>query len=103
MTSHPIFASVYDRLFAANEEAGLREMRARLLAPASGRTLEVGAGTGVNMEHYRAAVTELVLTEPDPHMAKRLRRRLQDDPAAGRVRRGSRGRRGAASLRGREL
>ena len=73
MAGHPIFAAVYDKVLAANEEAGLREMRAELLASASGRTLEIGAGTGLNLDHYPDAVTELVLSEPDPHMAKRLR------------------------------
>jgi ubiquinone/menaquinone biosynthesis C-methylase UbiE len=37
--------------------------------------LEIGAGTGLNLPHYPAAVDELVLTEPDPGMAARLRRR----------------------------
>ena len=38
--------------------------------------MELGAGTGLNLAHYdRDAVTRLVLTEPDPHMAKRLRDR----------------------------
>ena len=77
MAGHPIVAAVYDRLLAGNEEAGLREMRAELVGSASGRTLEIGSGTGLNLAHYPDAVTELVLTEPDPHMAKRLRRRLQ--------------------------
>ena len=76
MAGHPIFSALYDKLLAANEEAGLAEMRAELLRSASGRTLEVGAGTGLNLDHYGDAVTELVLTEPDPHMAKRLRRTL---------------------------
>ena len=31
---------------------GLREMRADLLAAARGRTLEIGAGTGLNLAHY---------------------------------------------------
>jgi arsenite methyltransferase len=78
MPGHPICAALYEKLLAANEEAGLREMRADLLRSASGRTLEVGSGTGLNLEHYPEAVTELVLTEPDPHMAKRLRRKLKD-------------------------
>jgi SAM-dependent methyltransferase len=72
------FAAIYDRLFAAPEEAGLRELRAELLRRARGRTLEVGAGTGLNLPHYGADVTELVLTEPDPHMAKRLRAQLPE-------------------------
>lgn len=73
MAGHPIFAALYEKLLAANEQAGLRDIRAGLLRSASGRTLEIGAGTGLNLEHYPDAVTELVLSEPDPHMAKRLR------------------------------
>lgn len=76
MPGHPIFAALYDRVFAASEKAGLREMRAALLAGAHGRVLELGAGTGLNLDHYGDSVTELVLTEPDPHMAKRLREKL---------------------------
>jgi ubiquinone/menaquinone biosynthesis C-methylase UbiE len=70
-----VFAACYDRALRASEEAGLADRRAGLLAQAAGRTLEVGAGTGLNLAHYPAAVTELVLTEPDPLMARRLRAR----------------------------
>ena len=80
MTGHPIFARFYDRLLNGTERAGLSQMRHELLASASGRILELGAGTGHNMEHYTDAVTELVLTEPDPHMAERLRERLARHP-----------------------
>ena len=48
MAGHPIFAAVYDRLMAGTEDAGLADMRASVLASASGRTLELGAGTGLN-------------------------------------------------------
>ena len=82
MREHRIFASVYDLMLRGTERAGLRDMRAELLSEAGGRTLELGAGTGLNLAHYTDAVTELVLTEPDPHMARRLRRRLQDEPPA---------------------
>jgi ubiquinone/menaquinone biosynthesis C-methylase UbiE len=75
-----IFAALYDRLLSAGERAGMADMRAELLRDASGRTLEIGAGTGLNLRHYTDAVTELVLTEPDPHMARRLRGRLVADP-----------------------
>ena len=71
-----LFAAVYDRMLAATEEAGLREIRRSALAAARGRTLEIGAGTGLNAELYPDAVTELVLTEPDAAMAKRLRARV---------------------------
>jgi SAM-dependent methyltransferase len=74
---HPVFARFYDRLLARTERGGLSEMRGRLLGSASGRVLELGAGTGGNLEHYTDAVTELVLAEPDPNMATLLRERLE--------------------------
>ena len=40
--------------------------------------LEIGAGTGLNLEHYGPGVTELVLTEPEPPMAKKLRAKLTE-------------------------
>ncbi len=76
-----LFAAIYDRSLAATEEAGLGDRRAALLAGASGRTLEIGAGTGVNLERYPDAVSELILTEPFEPMARRLRERVA---AAGR-------------------
>jgi SAM-dependent methyltransferase len=76
MSDHPFFARVYDRLMESTEKAGLGEMRGELLASASGRTLELGAGTGANLSHYTDAVTELVLTEPEPSMARQLREKL---------------------------
>lgn len=70
------FAAIYDRGLKATEDAGLREMRNELLAEASGRTIDVGAGTGVNVDLYPPAVTELVLAEPDQHMLRKLREKL---------------------------
>jgi ubiquinone/menaquinone biosynthesis C-methylase UbiE len=75
-----LFAAMYDRSLKATEEAGLGEMRRELLAGAAGRVVELGAGTGVNLDLYPEAVEELVLVEPDPHMAKRLRARLAASP-----------------------
>jgi SAM-dependent methyltransferase len=72
----PLFARGYDRFTKTTEEAGLRERRETLLARAEGRTLELGAGTGLNLELYPDAVTELVLTEPDEHMRRQLERKL---------------------------
>jgi ubiquinone/menaquinone biosynthesis C-methylase UbiE len=70
------FAALYDRGLKATEEAGLREMRREVLAAASGRTVDVGAGTGANVELFPPGVTDLVLAEPDPHMLKKLRVKL---------------------------
>jgi ubiquinone/menaquinone biosynthesis C-methylase UbiE len=68
-----LFTAVYDRCMKGTEEAGLREMRRRTLAAASGRTIDLGAGTGANLDLYPAAVSELIFVEPNPHMLKRLR------------------------------
>ena len=79
-----IFAAGYDRFMAGTEKAGLSDRRHELLADARGRVLEIGAGTGANLEHYTDAVTELVMAEPDLNMARRLRERLaRDGTAAG--------------------
>jgi hypothetical protein len=69
-------ATVYDRLIAQSEAACLRAWRRDLLAGVTGRVLEVGAGTGLNIPHYTANVTRLVLSEPDPHMRAKLQSRL---------------------------
>src|SRR3954468_10132854 len=72
----PLFARGYDRFVKGTEDAGLRDRRRELLARASGRTLELGAGTGANLELYPEAVTELVLTEPDEYMRAQLADKL---------------------------
>lgn len=71
------FAHFYDRALKATEENGLRAMRAELLAEARGRVVEVGAGTGVNLDLYGSGIEDLTLVEPDPHMAAQLRKKLE--------------------------
>jgi ubiquinone/menaquinone biosynthesis C-methylase UbiE len=73
-----IFAAAYDRMQSGVERAGLAERRAQLLAGARGRVLELGAGTGANIRHYPDALQELVLSEPEEPMARRLERRLAE-------------------------
>jgi ubiquinone/menaquinone biosynthesis C-methylase UbiE len=68
------YAATYDLASGPAERAGLRQQRHDLLAQATGATIEIGAGTGLNLPHYPPAVTRLVLTEPDPYMIRRLRR-----------------------------
>jgi SAM-dependent methyltransferase len=72
------FSALYDSMLKGTEEAGLREMRRETLRGARGRTIDLGAGTGANLDLYPDAVTELVLAEPDPHMARQLRRKLAE-------------------------
>jgi len=74
-----IFAATYDRMSKGTEEAGLRDHREALLSQASGRVLEIGAGTGRNLQFYGEDV-ELTMVEPSESMARRLERRLEEHP-----------------------
>ena len=71
-----LFSAVYDRAMKSTEEAGMREIRRETLAAARGRTVDIGAGTGINLALYPAGIDELVLAEPDPHMLKHLRAKV---------------------------
>jgi ubiquinone/menaquinone biosynthesis C-methylase UbiE len=72
------FSAMYDRAMKATEEAGMRETRREVLAEARGRTIDIGAGTGLNLDLFPAEVSELVLAEPDPHMLKQLRVKVSE-------------------------
>ena len=72
------FAMTYDRMMGKTEEAGVRDMRKRLLADAKGRVLEIGSGTGANVPWYGPEVESLTMTEPSTPMVRRLERRLTE-------------------------
>jgi SAM-dependent methyltransferase len=65
---HRIFAALYDRQQRPLERGWLGQRRAVLLGDLAGQVLEVGAGTGGNLAHYRHA-SEVVACEPDPAIA----------------------------------
>ncbi|MBE8523091.1 class I SAM-dependent methyltransferase [Amycolatopsis sp. H6(2020)] len=75
-----VFAGLYDKFLARVEQHGLSEKRAEMLAPAYGKTIELGTGTGLNLLHYPDAVTDLVLTEPYPPMVAKLEEKVRDYP-----------------------
>lgn len=67
---------------AATERGGLSELRTELLATLTTEhpepeVLELGAGTGVNLDHYPPGLARLVQTEPDPGMLTRLTHRAR--------------------------
>jgi ubiquinone/menaquinone biosynthesis C-methylase UbiE len=76
------FAFFYPKLVSLAENAGQRQTRRELIAQARGRTLEIGAGSGFNLEHYTGEVTELIVTEPSPHMVAHLREAMRQNPVA---------------------
>jgi SAM-dependent methyltransferase len=84
------FASLYEPSLWVGERAGLRRHRQELLRRSAGCTIEIGAGTGLNLAHYPDDLEGLVLVEPDAAMRRRLvgrlagsrlRARLVDAPA----------------------
>jgi ubiquinone/menaquinone biosynthesis C-methylase UbiE len=80
-----LFAMTYDRQIAKAEEAGLRTMRQRLLADATGQVVEIGAGTGANLSCYGPEVESLTVTEPQVPMVRRLERKVSDRGTAAKV------------------
>jgi ubiquinone/menaquinone biosynthesis C-methylase UbiE len=72
-----IIAALYDRMAEASEREGLAARRRELLAAARGRLLEVGAGTGINLEHYPEGIEDLMLVEPERAMARKLEQRIR--------------------------
>jgi ubiquinone/menaquinone biosynthesis C-methylase UbiE len=73
---HPIFAAVHDRLMRSAERRFLGAHRAWLAARATGRVLDLGAGTGANFPYLRAGI-DIVAAEPDPYMLERGRQRAR--------------------------
>ena len=71
-----MFAAGYDRMMAGPEKAVLRAHRRALLDPVKGKVLELGGGTGANLPYYGQAVDELVISEPEEPMARKLESRL---------------------------
>jgi SAM-dependent methyltransferase len=69
------FAVRNDPFVWVAEQAGMRALRREVVAGARGRTLEIGAGTGLNVPFFPPGLDELILLEPDPAMRARLARR----------------------------
>ncbi len=72
------FALTYDRQLAKVERAGLHDLRTGLIGQASGRVLEIGAGTGANLPLYSVEVESITLTEPERPMIRRLEERVRE-------------------------
>jgi hypothetical protein len=59
------FAQAYERVSRTSGARGTAGHRARLLGPARGRVIEIGAGNGLNLRHYPPDVTEVPAVEPE--------------------------------------
>lgn len=76
--SRPLFACWYEVLARRAELGEIGRRRRSLLGQASGRVLDVGAGTGEAFKHMPSGVRDLVALEPDPAMLRRARRRPEE-------------------------
>ncbi|MCB5909184.1 class I SAM-dependent methyltransferase [Streptomyces pinistramenti] len=71
---HPLFARCYARCgAAADQRAGVAELRRALLSGVTGRVIEVGAGTGLNFAHCPGTVSEVVAIEPEATLRRLAR------------------------------
>src|SRR3954447_18916456 len=80
-----VFSALYDPLLWVGERAGMAKWREDLLSEASGRVLELGAGTGLNLPYYPDEIEDLTLTEPAAPMLPKLERRLRKTNRDGEV------------------
>ena len=80
-----MFAAGYDTFVGSMERNFMGDVRRRMLADATGRVVEIGSGTGVNLQHYPRTIEELVCTEPEEPMAKRLRKKAEESDLPVRV------------------
>jgi SAM-dependent methyltransferase len=82
---HPIFARFYNRFSKDVEAEGAASHRAELLEGLTGRVIEVGAGNGLNFEHYPESVREVVAVEPEPFLRGRAEQMARSAPVPIRV------------------
>ncbi len=72
-----ILPGFMDKMTSGPETEALRK---EALAPARGRLLEIGFGTGRNIPHFPSAVTHVVGLDPNPGVEKIARPRIDDAP-----------------------
>ncbi len=71
-----LVSKFYDNIMKDAEDKGLRDWRQMLLKNSSGDVLELGCGTGANLEFYPSTIKRLVLIEPNLHMCQKLKEKI---------------------------
>lgn len=71
-----LWSKLYNGIMKDAENKCLRDWRKNLLNNISGDVLELGCGTGANLEFYPDSVKRLVLVEPNIHMHKHLEEKI---------------------------
>jgi len=70
------FPSIYDMVMSPLEKGTFRTIRKELVGKASGRVLEIGAGTGINFPFYQN-VEHVDAIEPNPFMIEKAKKKLR--------------------------
>jgi ubiquinone/menaquinone biosynthesis C-methylase UbiE len=73
----PRFAAFYERRGSRGESDYQQTLRSRVAGEATGRILEIGAGTGFNFPYYGDGAT-VVATEPNPDMLRHAEPRARE-------------------------
>ncbi|HVN79069.1 MAG TPA: class I SAM-dependent methyltransferase [Terriglobia bacterium] len=73
--SNHIFPHLMDRALSRRQVMSIRK---EALAHVSGRTLEIGFGTGLNVSCYPNIVQEITAVDPNSHMRRLANRRIRD-------------------------
>ena len=83
MTAANRFSGRRERWFATcwqflvhREPDEMKALRVRVAGGATGRVLEIGAGTGANLPFYRQA-DRIAAAEPNPYLMRRLREQVE--------------------------
>jgi len=71
-----LMAKFYDCMLRDAEKKCLRDWRKVLLQNLSGDVIDLGCGTGANLEFYPQSLNSLVLAEPSPYMRHQLVKKL---------------------------
>lgn len=77
MKGHRWHAAIYNFVNRRLEAKVLSKFRPLIAGEASGRILEIGAGTGANFAYYPSA-SNVVAVEPDPFMLRRARKQADE-------------------------
>jgi ubiquinone/menaquinone biosynthesis C-methylase UbiE len=72
---HHVFPWVLDRVM---DNGVFRRVRREALAPVSGRVLEIGLGTGLNLPFYPGSVHRIVGVDSNPGVARLAQRRAAE-------------------------
>jgi ubiquinone/menaquinone biosynthesis C-methylase UbiE len=82
---NPLFARFFHRFCGRDRGNGERDLRVELLAGATGRVVEIGAGNGINFPHYPRSVAEVIAIEPEPYLRSQAEKAAVSAPVAVRV------------------